>query len=351
MPDCAAAFRWVKANLFAGPVNTLLTLLAVWLLVISVPPLVDWVFASAVWGGGSDACRAAEGACWAFVQQKYRLILFGTYPFAEQWRPLAAMLLFLAAIGLSGYKLFWRRWLAGLWLAVLAAMGVLLIGGVFGLTPVLPSQWGGLTLTLILAVTGCVAALPLAILLALGRRSDMPVISWLATGLIELVRGVPLVTLLFMAAFMAPLFLPGDVSIDQLWRAQVAIILFVAAYLAEIVRGGLQSLPRGQEEAADALGLGYWQKTGLIILPQALRISIPPIVNQFIATFKDTSLVAIIGLIDLMRATRTALADADWRAYFVEAYVFAALIYFLFCFAMSRYSRWLEGELNPERRA
>jgi general L-amino acid transport system permease protein len=233
---------------------------------------------------------------------------------------------------------------------LLPVCAVLMWGGVFGLTFVSNDQWGGLPLTLILSVVGMVLSFPLAILLALGRRSDLPAIRAVCVGFIEFVRGVPLVSVLFMASVMFPLFLPDGVTIDKLLRAQVGIILFTAAYLAEAVRGGLQAVPRGQYEAADALGLGYWQKMGLIILPQALKISIPPLVNQFISMFKDTSLVIIIGLFDLLTTAKTALSDPQWRPFFVESYTFVALIYWGFCFFMSRYSQFLERKLETGHR-
>src|SRR5262249_12932517 len=223
-------------------------------------------------------------------------------------------------------------------------------GGVFGLLSVETERWGGLPLTLILAANGIVFSFPLAVLLALGRRSDLPAIKALSIGLIELVRGVPLITVLFMASLMIPLFLPEGFSIDKWLRAQVGFILFAAAYQAEVIRGGLQAIPRGQYEAADALGLSYWQKTGLIILPQALKLVIPPMVNTFISFFKDTSLVVIVGMFDLLGSVRAAASDRQWRAYYVEGLVFAALIYFVFCFTMAEYSRRLERRLDTGRR-
>jgi general L-amino acid transport system permease protein len=218
-------------------------------------------------------------------------------------------------------------------------------GGVFGLSHVENERWGGLILTLLLSTFGIGLAFPLAILLALGRRSTMPLIRVLSTGYIEIVRGVPLISVLFMASVMLPLFLPGGFAIDKLLRAQLAMILFAAAYLAEVVRGGLQALPRGQEEAAQALGLSYWQRHRFVILPQALRIAIPPMVNTFIGFFKDTSLVVIIGLFDLLTTIKVSLNEPAWTGFGVEAYFFAALVYFIFCYPMSRYSQALERGL------
>ena len=229
-----------------------------------------------------------------------------------------------------------------MWLAGLALIAVLMWGGFLGLPYVENERWGGLILTLLLASFGIAAAFPLSIVLALARRSQLPAIRGLAVGYIELVRGVPLISLLFMASVMLPLFLPAGVTTDKLLRAQLALIMFAAAYLAEVVRGGLQAIPREQYEAADALGLSYFQKTTSVILPQALRIAVPPLVSTFIGFFKDTSLVLIIGLFDLLSTIKVALTDPVWTGFGVEAYVFASLVYFAFCFAMSQYSRRLE---------
>jgi general L-amino acid transport system permease protein len=236
--------------------------------------------------------------------------------------------------------------LTGLWLLGLAISLALMRGGVFGLVPVGTDLWNGLPLTLFLAVVGLAGAFPLAILLALGRRSTFPLIRVISITYIELIRGVPLITVLFMASVMLPLFLPAGVNIDNFLRALIALMLFYAAYLAEVMRGGLQAIPHGQDEAADALGLGYWKKMRLIILPQALTIAIPPLVNTFIAAFKDTTLVTIVGLFDLLATAGNAITDPAWRGFYVEAYVFVAAIYFVFCFFMSRYSRYLERSLQ-----
>ncbi|MBK8908069.1 MAG: amino acid ABC transporter permease [Rhodospirillales bacterium] len=345
------ALHWPRKHLFNTVPNTILTLLCLWLLWETIPPLIQWALIDPVWSGDDPAaCRAAEGACWAFVATKHRFLLFGLFPFDEHWRPLLATLLFIAALVVSSNPVSWRWWLAALWAVVVIVCAILMWGGVFGLTYVDNTQWGGVPLTLILSVVGITVSFPLAVLLALGRRSDLPLIRAVSIGFIELVRGVPLISVLFMASVMFPLFLPEGMSVDKLLRAQVGIILFTAAYLAEAIRGGLQSVPRGQFEAADALGLGYWKKTFLVILPQALKVSIPPIVNQFISMFKDTSLVIIIGLFDLMMTTKTALTDPPWRPFYVEAYLFAALIYWAFCFFMSRYSQFLERRLETGHR-
>jgi general L-amino acid transport system permease protein len=248
---------------------------------------------------------------------------------------------------LSAFKTLWKPWLALVWAIGLAAIGVLMWGGVLGLPYVENERWGGLILTLLLTTFGLAAAFPLSILLALGRRSELPAIRAICIAYIELVRGVPLISLLFMASVMLPLFLPAGVSIDKLLRAQIALVLFAAAYLAEVVRGGLQAIPRGQYEASSALGLGYWPQMRSIVLPQALRIAVPALVNTFIGFFKDTSLVLVIGLFDLLSTIKLGLTDPKWSGHGVEAYLFAALVYFVFCFAISRYGARFEPKRSP----
>ena len=332
--------KWLRENLFSGWASSLASVLLLFLICRAVVGIVDWAFLEAVWRPDAKACRAAEGACWGFIAEKHRFILFGTYPYEEHWRPALAIV---ALLAMWAYSLFrWSRRLALLWPCGLALIGVLMWGGVAGLPYVENERWGGLMLTLLLTTFGLACAFPLAIALALARRSSMPVLQGMAVGFIELVRGVPLISLLFMASVMLPLFLPPGVSIDKLLRAQIAMILFASAYLAEVVRGGLQAIPRSQYEMADALGLRYWQKTLHVVLPQALRISVPPLVNTFVGFFKDTSLVLIIGLFDLLSTIKISLNDPAWSGSGVEAYVFAAAVYFAFCFAMSLYSRRLE---------
>lgn len=343
-------FGWARAKLFNTPRNTVLSLLCLALLAYVVPRLLDWALFSATFTGTSDLCRQGEGACWAIIQVKHRLILFGTYPYEEQWRPFLASALFLAMLVLSAIRRCWRPWLAGAWAICLVAMAGLMWGGLFGLTYVENDRWGGLPITLMLAIFAIVLSFPLSILLALGRQSELPAIRAVCTGFIELMRGVPLVSVLFMASVMFPLFLPEGVTVDKLLRALVGLTLFTAAYLAEAIRGGLQAIPRGQYEAADALGLSHWHKVTFIIMPQALRLVIPPIVNQFISCLKDTSLVTIVGLFDLLTAAKVSMTDPEWRPFFVEAYIFVALIYWVICYAMSKYSQWLERTLNASRR-
>lgn len=352
------ALSWVKQNLFYSWGSTLTTAAAVVLIAKVALSLFQWAFLNAIWsvpmgaqGAVTDSCRALEGsgACWAVITEKYRFILFGMYPFEEQWRPAIVVVLFIGLYAVSAMKRFWRIELAAIWLAVLWLIGLLMWGGVVGLEFVPQSRWGGLALTLIIATIGVAFAFPLSVLVALGRRSNLPFIKWICVGYVEIIRGVPLITLLFMASVMFPLLMPEGVNLDKLLRAQVAIILFFAAYLAEVVRGGLQALPKGQHEAAHALGLSYWQTNRKIILPQALRLVIPPLVNNFIGFFKDTSLVLVIGLYDLLASSQAAVSEPAWQGFGVETYVFVGIIYFSFCFAMSKYSQNLEVHLNKHR--
>ena len=350
----AHALRWMRANLFSSVGNAVITLVAVYVIARVVWAVIDWGLVEAVWTAPDGrACRAASGgagACWAFLGVWYRFILFGRYPYADQWRPVLVVLLFVALLLASCDRRLWGLRIALLWVGGLAVNFVLMLGGVAGLAYVPTELWSGLPLTLILAIVGLALAFPLAILLALGRRSKMPAVRSVCVAYIELIRGVPLITVLFMASVMLPLFLPEGTTIDKLLRAQAGFVLFYAAYLAEVVRGGLQAIPAGQAEAADALGLGYWRKTQLVILPQALKIAIPPLVNIFIAGFKDTTLVTIIGLFDLISTASNAITDPDWRGFYVEAYGFIGVLYFVFCFFMSRYSQALERSLARDRR-
>jgi len=337
---------WIRANLFNNWINSFITLLILFCLWKTVPPFFQWAFVSSVWIGESEVCRGTGGACWAIIPANIRFITFGFYPAAEQWRPFAAMIVLLVLLVLSRNRKLWGEALAYGWAAGLFVMGTLMWGGIFGLTPVESSQWGGLPLTLLLSVFGLTAAYPLGIALALGRQSKMPVIKSLCIVYIELIRGVPLISMLFMSAIIFPLFLPEGVTINKIIRAQAAIILFTAAYIAEVVRGGLQAIPKGQFEAADSLGLNYFQTMRLIILPQALKIVIPPTVSILISAFKDTSLVVIIALYDILKTTQSTLSNPKWMGFSREAYLFLAVIYFLCCYFMSTWSRKLEKELS-----
>ncbi len=340
---------WIRANLFNGPLNSLLTLTVLYLLWQALPPFINWALVDSLWFSSSEECKAAGGACWSVITANIRFILFGFYPHDLQWRPLLGICILIALLLYSQNRRHWRPSLAWAWLIGLFSMGVLLMGGIFGLTAVESTNWGGLPLTLLLSVFGLTAAYPVGVVLALGRQSRMPVVKSFCVVYIELIRGVPLISLLFMSSVVFPLFLPEGVTVNKILRAQMAIILFTAAYIAEVVRGGLQGMDRGQYEAAKSLGLNYLQTMRLVILPQALKIVIPPSVSILISAFKDTSLVVIIALYDLLKTTQTALSDPKWMGFSAEAYLFVALIYFVCCWFMSNYSRRLEKELDTGR--
>ena len=335
---------WLRQSLFSSATNTGLTLLALLLMYLALPGAIDWLLLDAAWTGTDRSDCTGEGACWVFINARFSQFIYGFYPEPERWRvdvTFALLFAVLAALTVPGVP--GKRWVAGVSLAAFPVLGfALLYGGVFGLSQVETALWGGLMLTLVIATVGIVASLPIGIILALGRRSQMPVLRALATGFIEFWRGIPLITVLFMASVMLPLFLPEGVNFDKLVRAFIGVALFQSAYMAEVVRGGLQAIPRGQYEAAHALGLSYWKTMGLIVLPQALKYSIPGIVNTFIALFKDTTLVLIIGLFDLLGIVQAALSDPKWLGYSVEGYIFAGFGYWIFCFGMSRYSQHLE---------
>jgi general L-amino acid transport system permease protein len=337
---------WIRTNLFKGWLNSILTLITIYFLWKIVPPLIRWAFIDSLWVSSGAQCQQIDGACWSIIPANIRFITFGFFPYEQQWRPFVAMVLLVALLFYSRNRNHWKKHLVYAWILGLFLMGLLMKGGIFGLTPVESTQWGGLPLTLLLSVFGLTAAYPLGVILALGRRSKMPAVKTLCVTYIELIRGVPLISLLFMSSVVFPLFLPEGVNVNALIRAQVAIILFTAAYIAEVVRGGLQAIPRGQYEAAESLGLNYYLTMRLIVLPQALKIVIPPSVSILISAFKDTSLVVIIALFDFLKTTKTVLNDPQWMGFSAEAYIFAALIYFLCCFFMSNYSRRLERELE-----
>jgi len=347
-PPARGPLARVRANLFSSAPSAVATVLVGAGLAWFLPRAVRWLFLGAVYAPDYDACRALDyrAACWGFVAEKHRLILFGRYPYAEQWRPLVATVLFVAALVASAHPRAWRRWLAAAWFPVVVAFFLLLRGGVLGLSPVDPSAWGGLPLTIVLTALVVAASIPIGIVLALGRRSRMPLVRGLSTAYIELVRGVPLITVLFVASFLFPLLLPTGLRLDALARVAVGMTFFQAAYMAEVVRAGLQALPRGQGEAAEALGLSGWQVQRRVILPQALVLVIPSFVNSLLSTFLDTSLVTVVSIYDLTGSLRLALGDPQWRNFFLEGYLFVGAIYFASCLAMSRYSHWLERHLG-----
>ena len=353
---------WLRTNLFSGPGNTLTTLVILAGLALLLPPVFRFLVTDAVWSGGSgEACRPEVagrpvGACWAFIGAKINYLVYGSYPAAERWRPN----LFFGLVALSAVWMLWldapRRGLGAVFVFLvgpLLSYGLLAGTPVLALAPVATSLWGGILVTLVVSLVGIVAALPLGILLALGRRSDLPVLRYACIGFIEFWRGVPLITVLFMANVMLPLFLPGDLTVDRLVRPLVGIALFASAYMAEVVRGGLQAIPEGQGRAALALGLTRWQAMRLVILPQALKVVVPGIVNTLIGLFKDTTLVSIVGIADFIRVLEAARADPRWSAPTIPAtaYAFAALFYLAVCFSMARYAAFIERRLAAGERS
>jgi general L-amino acid transport system permease protein len=346
---------WMRANLFSSPLNFGLTFIALLLAYWTIPPAISFLITDAVWNGADrEACIAKNGvlpgACWAFVKERFAFFIYGFYPLEERWR--VDVFFVLGAIGVA-----WMLWLnaprrdLGLiyFIVVLPLVSYWLLGGAkfLGLPAVDTAKWGGLMVTLVVAGVGIVASLPFGIMLALGRRSRLPVVKFFSVMFIEFVRGVPLITVLFMANTMLPLFLPDNITVDKLLRALVGIALFASAYMAEVVRAGLQALPKGQYEGAMAMGLGYGQMMRLIILPQALKVTIPNIVNTYIGLFKDTSLLLIVGIFDFLKAIETARIDPQWAAPTVSptGYAFAAIVYFIFCYGMALYARATERRL------
>lgn len=344
---------WMRDNLFSSPFNVVLTVLAVWVLWSIIPPMIDWVFIEAVWDATdrkdcwAQMSEPEAGACWAFIQSRLSLFIYGFYPEAERWRVnlcFIGLVLFLTPILWD--KCPGRKYLLWYCVAFPFIAAWLLVGGFFGLERVPTNEFGGIMLTFIIGVTGIFFSLPIGVALALGRTSSMPALGILCVIFIEFIRGVPLIALLFVASTMLNYFLPPGTTFDLLMRVLIMVTLFSAAYIAEVVRGGLQAIPRGQYEAADAMGLTYWQAQRLVILPQALKICIPGIVNNFIALYKDTTLVIIIGMLDPLGIGRAALSDAEWAGLAREVYLFVAVFFFLCCFGMSRYSLYLEKKLH-----
>jgi len=342
------AIGWLRSNLFDGWFNALVTVVALGFLWKTVPPLLSWAIFDAIWTGGSSACPPGyEGACWVFIFNKFRVLMVGLYPGDLLWRPVLAGGMFFVMAVVTVLDLLNPKKLIALWF-LLPVPVYWLIGGGLGLETVDQSLWGGLMLSVGLSVIGVMISLPLAILLALGRRSNFAVIKSISVGIIEPVRGVPLITILFMASVMMPLFLPVGLNINNLLRVQIGIIIFSAAYMAEVVRGGLQAIPLGQYDAAKSIGLGYWKTTALVVLPQALRHVIPSLIGRCIALFKDTTLVIIVGLLDFLGMVKASAQDPEWLGHDAEAYVFCALVFWVICFSMSRYGRTLEGRKEKD---
>jgi len=342
----------VRRRYFYSPGATLVTIATLALLAWLAWRALDWGVVRAVLRPDYATCKLpGTGACWGFVAEKWRLILFGRYPYEDQWRPALATAAVLAMLVASALPAFWSRrgarWLALGWVMALGVFFLLMRGGAFGLDVVGSERWGGLPLTVILTLIAMGVSTPLGVVLALARRSSLPLLRSGAAAYIELVRGVPLLTVLFVATFVFPLVLPPGWRIDPFWRVAIGLVFFQAAYMAETVRGGLQTLPRGQLDAGTSLGLRYWQLQRAIILPQALVAVIPAFVNNLLSTFMDTSLVTVVSMYDLTGALRLALGDPRWRDFFIEGYLFIGAVYFFGSFAMSRYSQWLERRLQP----
>lgn len=338
---------WLRANLFSSWPNAILTLAALYVVYLVVPPILNWAIFDADFVGTSRDDCTSGGACWVFVTIRFDQFIYGFYPPDERWRPTLAIGLGLVCLCyVLADRLPYRGKVAAFLCVPYPIIAFFLLSGGLGLEKVETSKWGGLLLTMVIAGVGISASLPIGIALALGRRSNMPVVRMLCIGFIEFVRAVPLITILFMSLVILPLFLPPGSNFDQLLRALIGVSLFAAAYMAETIRGGLQAIPKGQYEAAMALGLSYWQMMRLIVLPQALRIVIPAIVSSFIGLFKDTTLVLIIGLIDLLAMVQLAVTDSKWIGLSTEGYAFCAIVFFVFCFGMSRYSMYLERKLD-----
>jgi general L-amino acid transport system permease protein len=353
--------RWLRINLFATPLDTVLTLIGLLFVAYFLPPVIRWALLDAVWTGPDRSVCATvaqggiqpdgwSGACWAFVNAKFSQFMYGRYPVFERWRvDLTAVMFVALLVPLLIPRVPYKLWNALAFFIVFPIVAYfLLVGGWFGLSFVSTTLWGGLLVTMVLSFVGISISLPMGILLALGRRSKMPVVKMICVIFIETVRGVPLVTVLFMASVMLPLFMPAGMTFDRFLRALIGVSLFASAYMAEVIRGGLQAIPKGQYEGAASLGLGYWQSMSFIVMPQAMKLVIPGIVNTFIGLFKDTSLVYIIGMFDLLGIVRQNFADANWVSPQtpMSGLIFAGLVFWIFCFGMSRYSIYMERRLD-----
>jgi general L-amino acid transport system permease protein len=342
-----SGLRALVRRSFATPLDAALTVLVALIVVAVLIPVGRWALLDAVWSGTAEACRAASGACWAFVAHKLGFIVFGLYPPAERWRAGVALAALAALIVTTMLPVFWRRGLVVAWALGLGLAFWLMHGGA-GLARVPTRLWGGLPITVMLTAVGLALGFPLAVLLALGRRSSLSVPRVLATTFVEVVRGVPLIAVLYVAALVVPLAMPRGLEIDKLFLAQGAVVVFASAYLAEAVRSGMQIVPRGQYDASRALGLGAWQMQRLVILPQALRVVVPSFVSIAVGFFQDTSLVVIIGLFDLLNTARVAAQDPEWLGFHTEAFVFVGAIYFVASTLMSEYGLWIERKLRAQ---
>lgn len=343
-------WRRLYAELTRSPLSAVLNIAALIAIVLVLTPFVSWALIDATWIGSSgDACPVTGGACWAFIGAKLRLILFGRFPYEDQWRALFGAIILVALVVLSLNPAFWRKWLLAVWGVGLGAYGILMWGGVFGLSYVESSLWGGLPLTILLTVFGVSFGLVLSVPIALARQSKLPVFKTASIIFVEAVRGVPLISVLFMASVLLPLILPDGFTPGGLGRVLIGLVLFLAAYMAEVLRGGLQAIPNGQYEACRSLGISYWPMILKVILPQAFETVLPAMVNLFIGALKGTSLVVIVAMMDLLGAAQAALADPKWIGFYVETYVFAGLIYALMCGSISWYGRQTEKLLRDMR--
>ena len=341
----------LNKNINSNNFNALLTLLILFILIKSILPILNWFVLEANFAGSSKDDCTGDGACWVFIKVWFNRFMYGLYPDAEQWRINSAFIILFLLVGVTFFapqKL--KKYFILFLVLIYPFIGIKLIsGGDFGLVYVESAAWGGLSLTFIISAFAILFCFPIGVFLALGRRSSLPAIKYISVGFIELWRGVPLITVLFMSAVMFPMFLPDGTFIDKLIRVLIAITLFEAAYMAEVVRGGLQALPKGQYEAAKSLGMGYWKINVFIILPQALKLVIPGIANTFLALVKDTPLIFVVGLLELAGMIGLAKTNPKWLGMAMEGYVFAGLVFWVICYAMSRYSQNLEKKLSTER--
>jgi len=351
--DTVGPIRWMKNNLFPSTINSIVTLLIATFLISVLPGVIDWLFISADWTGVSQDECSKEGACWVFVSAWMQQFIYGSYPDSELWRINISVLLLIAVIA-APYRLPTNlRNKVGLPLFLLFPFICLTIldGRLIGLSYVNTDFWGGFSLNVFLASASIIIAFPLSFLWALGRRSDMPFIKSVCVILIEFFRGVPVLALFFMGSVMLPLFFPEGVNIDKLLRVWIVLILFMSGYMAEVFRGGFQAIPEGQYEAADSLGLSYWQKTLLVIFPQVIKVSMPNILATFVMLFKNTTFLLIIGIFEILSTTQTALSNSNWLGgHASEGYIFVAAVFWVCCFSMSMISNSIERKLDTSHK-
>ncbi|MDE2791201.1 MAG: amino acid ABC transporter permease [Paracoccaceae bacterium] len=347
--------RKVRRDFFATPLDSVITLAFSALLIYLLYGVLSWGIFNAIWGGDSaDVCRAdgaKHGACWTVINVRWRLILFGLYPYEEQWRSAIACMVILVTAVLSCIPYFWTgKRLALTWISGFAAFYLLMKGGILGLPLVVERDWGGLSLTVFIFSSVAMIGMPMSIVIALMRRSKLPLIARPTAFLIDVTRSLPLLSIMFTAAVVIPFVLPQWLQGDKLYRIIIGFAIFFAAYQAEIIRGGFQAVPSGQEEASAALGLNYWQNLWYIMLPQVFRAALPPTINQFVITFKETSLVVLIGFFEVLASGAAAFGTAEWKFAYKEVYVFVGLIFFVFVLSLSRYGAYLERRLSVEQR-